>query len=65
MVFEEIRVSVEVDGFESELAKTFTAVGVGGRMGGYTTASEFATCTVLEWEIWSAFARIHLRQRPT
>lgn len=47
MVFEEVRVFIEVDGFECEFSKTFATVSVGGRMGRYTTSTEFATCPVL------------------
>lgn len=47
MVLEEVRVFVEVDGFEREFSQTFTTVGICGRVGGYSPSSEFATCTVL------------------
>lgn len=47
MIFEEIRVLVEIDCFKCELSKTFASIGICGRMRRYTTSTEFATCTVL------------------
>ena len=41
MVFEEVGVFVEIDGFERQFAETFAAVGVGGRMRGNSAATEF------------------------
>lgn len=47
VVFEEVGVFVEIDGFEREFAEAFAAVGVRGGMGGHTSSAEFAAGTVL------------------
>lgn len=47
MVFEEVRVFVEVDGFKGEFAEAFTTVGVCGGLGGYTSAAKFGACSIL------------------
>lgn len=47
MVFEEVGVFIEVDSFESELAKAFATVCVRGGLGGYASATEFGACAVL------------------
>ena len=47
VVLEEVGVFVQVDGFQSELAQSFASVCVRGALGGYASASEFGTCSVL------------------
>lgn len=47
VVFEKVRVFVQVDGFEGEFAQSFAAVGVGGGVGGYAAAAEFGAGAVL------------------
>ena len=47
MVFEEIRIFVEVDCFESELPKTLSAVGICAGEGCDASTAEFATGAVL------------------
>lgn len=47
VILEEVRVFVEVDGFEGELAETFAAVGVGGAGRGDAAAAEFGPGSVL------------------
>ena len=47
MVLEEVRVFVEVDGFEGEFAQAFATVCVGCRVGGDSSAAEFGACSVL------------------
>jgi hypothetical protein len=47
VVLEEVGVLVEVDGLERELAQTFAAVGVGGRLRRDAAAAEFGACAVL------------------
>ncbi len=47
VVFEEVGVFVQIDGFEGEFAETFTSVGVGGRSAGDAATAEFRTGTVL------------------
>ena len=47
MVFEEVGIFVQVDGFQGELAKSFASVCVRGAVRGYSSASEFGTCSVL------------------
>jgi hypothetical protein len=47
VVFEEVGIFVEVDGFECEFAETFAAIGICGGLRGDTTAAKFATCTIL------------------
>ena len=49
MVPEDVWVLVEIDGFKGELAEPFASVGVGGRVGGDTAASELAAGTVLSF----------------
>ena len=48
MVAEDVRVFVEVDGLERELAEAFAAVGVGGGVGGDAAAAEFGAGAVLQ-----------------
>ena len=67
MVFEEVRVFVEVDGFEGEFAQALAAVGVGGFFGGDTTAAELGARAVLLQvsdvlldALWGACLIIHL-----
>lgn len=47
MILEEIGVFIEVDRFQCKLSKTFASVGIGGRVRGYTTSTEFATGAIL------------------
>lgn len=47
VVFEEVRVFVEVDGLQGEFTQTFTSVGVGGALGGDATTSELRAGAVL------------------
>lgn len=47
MVLEEVRVFVEVDGFEGELAETFAPVGVGGAGRRDPAAAEFGSGPIL------------------
>ncbi len=47
VILEEVRVFVEIDGFESEFAKTLSSVGVGGRVGCYSSAAEFGADSIL------------------
>lgn len=47
VVFEEVGIFVKIDGFEGEFAEAFATVGVCGRVGGYASAAEFGTCSVL------------------
>jgi hypothetical protein len=47
VVLEEVRVFVEVDGFEGEFAQPLAAVGVGGFFGGDAAAAEFGAGAVL------------------
>lgn len=47
MVFEEVRVFIEVDGFQRKLSKTFASVGIGGRVRRYSTSTKFATSAIL------------------
>ena len=47
MVFEEVRVFIEIDVFEGEFAKTFAPVCVRGGVRGDASASEFGANTVL------------------
>lgn len=48
VVLEDIRILVEIDGFQSELSETFTSVGVGRGLRGYTTSSKFGACAILK-----------------
>ena len=50
MILEEVRVFVEVDGFEGEFAETFSSVGIGGRMRCDSSAAEFGAGSVLRNE---------------
>ena len=47
MIFEEIRIFIEVDCLESELPKTLPAVGIRAGEGCDASTAEFATGTVL------------------
>ena len=47
VILKEVRILVEVDGFQGELAETFTAVCIGRRSRGDTSATELGACTVL------------------
>ena len=47
MVPEDVRVLVEIDGFEGELAEPFAPIGVGGRVRGDAAATEFAAGAIL------------------
>ena len=47
MIFEEVGVFVEIDGFEGEFAKSFAAVGVGGRVRCDSSSAEFGASSVL------------------
>lgn len=47
VVFEEVRIFFEVDGFQGELAESFAAVCVRGGLGCDTSAAEFGACAVL------------------
>lgn len=47
VVLEEVRVFVQVDCFEGELAESFASVGVCGGLGGDAAAAEFGPCAVL------------------
>ena len=47
MVFEEVGVFVEIDGFEGEFAQSFAAVGVGCGVGGDASTAEFGAGAVL------------------
>ena len=47
VVLEEVGIFVQVDGFQGELAKSFASVCVRGAVRGYSSASEFGTCSVL------------------
>ena len=48
VIFEEVRVFVEIDGFEREFAETFSSVGVGGGVRCYSSAAEFGAGSILE-----------------
>lgn len=61
VVFEEVRIFLEVDGFERELAKSFTAVGVRAGIGGNAAAAEFTARTVLGRRL-AGFLGILIRQ---
>jgi len=52
MVLEEVRVLVEVDGLERELAETLSAVGVGSGLRGDTAAAKLGACAIL-WGVSS------------
>ena len=47
VVLEEVRVFVEIDGFESEFAETLSSVGVGGRVRCYSSAAELGADSIL------------------
>ena len=47
VILKEVRILVEVDSLEGELAETFTAVCIGRRSRGDTSATEFGACTIL------------------
>ena len=47
MVLEEIGVFVKIDGFEGKFAKSFAAVGIGGRVRGYSSPTEFGASSIL------------------
>lgn len=47
VVFEKVWIFVKVDSLESELAQPLTSIGVCGRGGSYTAATELATGSVL------------------
>lgn len=47
VVLEEVGVFVQIDGFEGEFAETFSAVGVGGGVGCYSSTAEFGAGSVL------------------
>ena len=47
VILEEVRVFVEVDGFERELAETFAPVGIGGAGRGDAATAEFGPCPIL------------------
>lgn len=53
MVLEEVGVFVEIDGFEGEFAETFSAVGIGGGVGCYSSTAEFGAGAVLREKIVS------------
>lgn len=48
MVFEKVRVFVEVDGLEGELAESLAPVCVGGGLGCDAAAAELGACAVLQ-----------------
>ena len=65
MIFEEVGVFVEVDGFEGEFTKTFAAIGVGAGVGGYSSAAEFTAGAVLEMHISKPFeSRVEWASSP-
>jgi hypothetical protein len=47
VVFEEVRVFVEVDGLEGEFAQSLSSVRIGCRGGRYTSTAELRTRAVL------------------
>lgn len=47
MVLEEVGVFVEIDGFEGEFAESFSAVGVGGAVGCYSSSAKFGPGSIL------------------
>jgi hypothetical protein len=47
VVFEEVGIFVEVDGFEGEFAQALATVGVGGFFGGDTAAAELGSGAIL------------------
>ena len=53
VIFEEVGVFVEVDGFEGELAETLSSVGVGRGVRCYSSAAEFGAGSVLGAESFS------------
>lgn len=53
MIFEEVGVFVEVDGFECEFAEAFATVGVCGRLGGYASAAKFGARSVLWFLVYT------------
>lgn len=67
VILEEVRVLVQVDGLERELAKTFATVGIGSRGRCDTSAAEFGTCAILyrsamfvEGSCWGSYLVIHI-----
>ena len=48
VVLEEVGVFVEVDGLEGEFPEALSSVGVGARVGRYTSAAELTTGTILK-----------------
>lgn len=48
MIFEEVRILIQVNVFEGKLAQTLATVSVGCGAVGDTTATEFGSCSVLE-----------------
>lgn len=58
MVLEEVGVFVEIDGFEGEFAESFSAVGVGGAVGCYSSSAKFGPGSILrEWLLAFCFYR--------
>ena len=47
VVLEEVGVFVKIDGFKGEFAKSFAAVGVGGRVRRYSSPTEFGARSIL------------------
>ena len=47
VVFEEVGVFIEIDGFEGELAETLSSVGVGSGVRCYSSAAKFGAGSVL------------------
>lgn len=53
VVFEEVRVLVEIYRLQCEFAQTFTAIGVGGRGGRNASAAELRACSILKTSAYS------------
>jgi len=58
VVFEEVRILVQVDGLEGEFSETFPSVCIGARVGGNAATAEFGACTILEARIVSIELRM-------
>lgn len=48
MILEEVRVFVEINGFQRQLPQTFSSIGIGSGLGGYTSTTKFTTGAILK-----------------
>ena len=51
MILEEVRVFVEINGFQRKLPQTFSSIGIGGGLGGYTSTTKFTTRSILKIDV--------------